>query len=834
MRELAAMQVELMGESLWWAAVVGVVGVALIVYAWMVRREVLGERESVGGRGFEGARVFGVRLELCALIGGILCLVGIGVILFLPERSGEWAGFLWTIVAAVGAVFLFYRRVYRYLSRWRLGVLFSLRALGLVALAFLLFVAVVGFVRAPENRPRVGIVVDGSGAMGYSDAVNESSRYLQGAIAVQDTLGPRLGKAFDVQVFAYDGKHAEAVGAEALRGISPEGEVTDLGAAVGMGSEKASRVILISDGIHNGARSVGVEFANAGAMAVPVDTVRVGSSEVEPSSVPDIAVAGVEGPESAVVNNGVTVVASIKSTAMSDRTIRVMLQEGTGEKVLDEQRLVLHSGATPQTVKLKFTPEKVGRATVKVRVPVDPGERSAANNEQEFSLIVTDPKLAVLYVEGRVRPEVGPLRRMLQQDPNVDAVTLVQTQAGKFDMQGTKEGDDLRGLPTSLAQWKRFKVVILGDLDATFVNAEQHRDLEQIVREGAGVLMIGGQNSFAPGGWGKTSLANILPVELGAVSPAQINTKFVPRWTAEGKVHSIFAGISGDFIGPDGTMPGQQMPELSGCVAIAGAKAGASVLAVHPTADVNGSPAIVLAVEQYGKGRSAAFAADTTWHWNLFLRGMGKDSPYNRFWGQMVRWLASQEELQKKSGPSVVAMLGKERYEAGEPVVLRAAVTDVEGQSTNYANVWGEVTGPDGKVSRVPMAARTEEGQVGVYEGKIEPAMSGAFAVVVRATKEKADLGKDSTTFSVLSAAGEREVLAANPATLQEISRLTGGNYVELSGVGALADRLVAELPAGEAAVKTSVPLYDHRGFFFLFVGAFAGEWFLRRKWQLQ
>ncbi|MGN6369770.1 MAG: hypothetical protein ACTHN5_16040, partial [Phycisphaerae bacterium] len=293
-------------------------------------------------------------------------------------------------------------------------------------------------------------------------------------------------------------------------------------------------------------------------------------------------------------------------------------------------------------------------------------------------------------------------------------------------------------------------------------------------------------------------------------------------------------GLAGYFPGPDGGKPEHGVPELSGCVAIAGAKAGASVLAVHPGAKVNGAPAIVLAVEQYGKGRSAAFAADTTWHWNLFLRGMGKDSPYNRFWGQMVRWLASEEDLQKKNGPSVVAMLGKEKYEAGEKVVLRAAVTDREGQSTNYANVWAEVTGPDGKVSRVAMAAQQAEGSVGEYAGTVEPGMSGKYGVVVRGEKEKVDLGKDTTNFEVLAAAGERDVLAAEPGTLREISRLTGGNYVELPGVGALADRLVAELPAGAVAVKTAVPLYHPRGFFFVVIGCLGVEWFLRRKWQLQ
>jgi hypothetical protein len=356
-----------------------------------------------------------------------------------------------------------------------------------------------------------------------------------------------------------------------------------------------------------------------------------------------------------------------------------------------------------------------------------------------------------------------------------------------------------------------------------------------VVREGAGLVMIGGQNSFAPGGWDKTVLATLLPVSLAPVTPAQIYKEFVPQLTAAGTVHPIFRNVASYFIMPDGKTPAQQMPTLSGCVALAGAKPGAEILAVHPTEKINGAPAIVLAVQQYGKGRTAAFAADTTWHWNLFLRELGKKSPYNQFWAQMVRWLASDENLQKKSGPSVTAMLAKERYEAGEPVTLRAAVTDKDGQSTMYASpAWADITGPDGKTAHVPLAARQDPGRIGIYEAVYQPKMSGQHKVVFGASKDGAELGKDESSFLVLSAAGEKDVLAAQPRTLEEISRTTGGSPVELAGVASLADRLLASLPPASVVTRTKTPLFNNRIFFFLFIAFFAGEWFLRRKWQLQ
>ncbi len=849
---------ELLGQSPWWIAVGLLVGVALLVYSLLTWRALRPAPAPVGTPAARTALpAIPPSLPLTAAITGMAAIAGTLLLAWVHGWFNAAAArhstspaipiFLLLILAA--AIFLFYRGVYTSLTRSRRITLVSLRVLGMSALVLLLFRPVLAIVQGPSaTKPVLAIVVDASASMGYNDAPNQPNRFRQSALAIQNTLVPRLEKSFRFQIYAYDGIHTEPLpGADDLDKILPLGEVTDLGAAITLPGNGAAQTILFSDGIHNGPVNMDAELAQAGSGGGGggvgrVNTVRVGSSDMEPSAVPDIAVVSVDGPQTAIINNQVTLTATIKSTAMADRTIRVMMNAKDtlpNAKPLDEQRLVLRSGPTGQTVQFHFTPDKVGRVVLRVQVPVDPAERSDVNNQQDFALLVTDPKLTVLYVEGRVRPEVGPLRRMLEADPNLVLVSMVQTVAGRFEMTGLKPGDDLKGLPTTPAQWKRFKVILLGDLDASYLNAQQQKDLDQAVRDGAGLLMIGGQNSFAPGGWDKTTLAQILPVSLEKIIPAQLNSPFIPQLTAIGSAHPIFRNIAPFFLTPEGKKTGDTVPELSGCVALGTPKAGATVLAVHPAEKVGGQPATVLAVQQYGKGRSAAFAADTTYRWNLTLRALGKDSPYNRFWGQMIRWLAAQESLEKKTGASVTAMLAKERFESGEPVPLRAAVTDKDGQATNYAKVWADISGPDGKTKRVDLTATGTQsgGDMGIYDSPgsaYKPAMAGTYKVAFGASKDNADLGKDSTTFLVMPVAGERDVLAAQPRTLEIIAARTSGTAVDLAGLDALADRLLATAGPPPDATLSSLPLSQPRPFFLVFIGLIAVEWLLRRKWQLQ
>ncbi len=57
-------------------------------------------------------------------------------------------------------------------------------------------------------------------------------------------------------------------------------------------------------------------------------------------------------------------------------------------------------------------------------------------------------------------------------------------------------------------------VIILGDLDASAIASANHAAIRQRIASGAGILLLGGYHSFDAGGYGRSSLEKVFPVEL--------------------------------------------------------------------------------------------------------------------------------------------------------------------------------------------------------------------------------------------------------------------------------------------------------------------------------
>jgi hypothetical protein len=338
----------------------------------------------------------------------------------------------------------------------------------------------------------------------------------------------------------------------------------------------------------------------------------------------------------------------------------------------------------------------------------------------------------------------------------------------------------------------------------------------------------------------------------GDKSSAQDKSRFVPKLTVDGATHPIMDGLT-DWFGVDDKPAVKALPPLNGNVIVGKPKTGAQVLLVHRDRNgPDGNPEIVLAVQRYGEGRSAAFTLDTTYLWYLPLRGMGQDSPFNKLWGQMIRWLAGQDVRDRQRGAGLEALINKSNYQLGENVKLRVRVRDERGDATSHAEVSVTLTNQaDNKPKTLQVPAN--DSQQGLYELIIPNPDKGDYAMEVVATKDGKELGRRKLAFTVIPPADEMLKIAANPQLLTAIANETHGMYYELGQFPQFIDQLIRSDPKFGQPQQRSVPLDDYIRDLAAVVGAdpqwdakydlpvqaglmvllLVSEWVIRRQWQL-
>lgn len=745
------------------------------------------------------------------------------------------------------AVGVFYGNVYEYLGRWRIAGLMALRVAAIAALMAVLFrPAVVLAPPADAARPTLAVLLDRSGSMGVADR-GAVSRHRLAAESLGFQAG-RIERHFRPVWQCFDAGVTTAADAEALAELAPQagGEgVTDLAGALleataGHEHARLAGVLLLTDGIHNAPADALAAAVRAG---VGVYVSAVGSTDADARTVPNVRLLGVEAPTELIRDNQATITIRARIDGLANTACRLTLREEGVAAPLATMDVVAESSGQVVTRELKYTP--AGRSIEgeqpdvrRLKLALEPlaDEADTADNSSSLHVIVTEPRIRVLYVEGTVRPEFKFLRRLLDSDPNVQFLALVRMGANRFLSQGNIAGSQLEALPATAGELAAFDVIIIGDLDRTFWTGQQLELLKQWVQAGGGLLMLGGHSSFGPGGYGQTSIEDVLPVTLGGRDQPQETTPMVPQLTAEGLRHGVFEGIGGFFGGPGGQKPDESLPplpELLGCVTVPAAKPGATVLAVHPSRANEAGPLVVLAVWQQGKGRSAAFTADTTSQWHMKLAGMGAKSPYDRFWGQLLRYLANAQTKGRKSRPALLLRTAEPTGMSGQAVRVRGRLVAGE---VDLSTVRLSCRATDGKTQLdVPMAF---DAASGMFEGSFEPTSSGTFTIAASATDDKGQaLASDELALAVTARSAEMERLSRNDELLRQIAHRSGGQYVpDPAQLPELLDKLIerSRLAAPPAPSAPPLPLYNYTVLLGAFVCLMTTEWLLRRRWQLQ
>jgi len=767
------------------------------------------------------------------------------------EGGHSWITLLVVALVALVLTIFFYRRgVLRTSSgkgRLRGRILLGLRLAVVLLVVLLLFRPVLSMQSETTSKRSLILVLDQSASMATTDEAGGSSRFDQARNRLLD-WSKRLAKDFDLHLIAFADQAVPVADFKELGNLQPNGEATSLTRALNTAAGAVPRrdieaIVLLSDGVHNAA---GDPVATARKLGVVTHTIGVGSSLRGNSSYRDIAVTGLECPPQLPINNQARIVGFVDAIGFGGHVVKVQLEED-GKKI-EEAELVLDNVEGPQEVAFQFLPTVKGRHTYTVRVPVQPEEKISQNNHRAAEALVVDARIRVLYIEGTLRAEYGALvDRFLSKDADIEFCALVQTRRNVFLQRTNMAGIKLDAIPTDPAILGKFDVVVIGDLDSSFLKPAQMELLNKRVREGAGLLMLGGYNSLGPGGYGGTLLEEILPVAVGGRNIGQITEPFLPVLTPEGRGHPIFANITPFFptqdAAPSADPPGKGtrnvnegpkvtgLPPLEGCVRVGRAKAGASVLAVHPTSQM-----AVLAVHRIGKGRAAVFTGDTTRNWQQVPRALDRDSPFLRFWGQIIRWTANRTE-EVKGEASIAARTDKAYYEPDSPIGLLAVVRNKNGEGDTKAQVTARVKGPDGQETVQPLAL--VPGPPGNYAGSFEPKRSGSYEIIVEArlgatgpAVSAARLLAETIKVEVGRPNLEFDRLDLDEKMLGRIASATGGRYWHLS----TADRLLDELDRKEQTRRLMLeqPLYWPPLFMTLVVGLLTTEWAIRKRYQLR
>ncbi len=728
-------------------------------------------------------------------------------------------------LVAIALATVLYHKAFGMLKRMQWQKLLLLRIVAILVVILLLFKPTLSYHEELLEKPALVFLLDTSSSMSITDDASGISRFDQARTQLEKWC-EQLKDDFRLHVMEFS-EQATALESPAQLGtLSPTGKATSLSGALLAASQSVPKkevaaVFLLSDGIHNSARS---PLEIVGKLGMVVNTVGVGASLRNNLSYRDIQVTGVDCPDRLMVNNKAKITGMVEGIGLAGRVIKVVLEED--DKPIAEQELTLDGVEGSQKVEFEFRPSVKGRHSYTVRCPPIPEEKIVENNHRSTVALVVEPGIRVLYIEGTLRGEYGAIvDRFLSKDPDLEFCSLIQTRPNVFLKRSNMEGLNLSAIPSDAETLNKFDVFIIGDLDSSYFKAQQQELILQRVRNGAGLLMLGGYHSLGPGGYAGTPVGEALPAVLGGRDIGQVNDPFLPLLTPDGARHPIMANIAGFFPTRSGPPKDAGLPELDGCTRIESVRAGATVLAVHPT-EANQMP--ILAVQPLDKGRTAVFCGDTTRKWQQGPRAMDQESPFLRFWGQMVRWLAGRATTVEAKA-SVTSSTDKGYYEPEEPVRISAVARDDKGEGTANAQVAAKVKGPS-QAEEVPLAV--VPGPVGHYGGTLQPKVAGRYEIVVESRVGQLTIAAEKLVIEVGRPNLEYEKLDMDEKLLSRIASDSGGRYRHISVAGSLIEQL--DRTQQQKKVILERQLYWPPGFWTLFVVVLTVEWILRRRYQLR
>ena len=484
------------------------------------------------------------------------------------------------------------------------------------------------FVRNLErsSMPEIAVLADASGSMNTRDVdagngVVSREQWVRQQVQ-RKFWGPlEAGAKVSVEPFSTPSTNENAINGTDLN-LALEGALHRY--------KNLKAVLLLSDGDWNTGKSPLGTATRYRKQNIPIFTIAAGRE----TPMPDLVLESVSAPAYGLFGEEIAVAFKVSSHLPREVKTTIAISDNFGESARKDITIPANGEVEDSIL---WSPREVGEVTATIKLPVEPDEAIAENNERTFHMSVRVEKLKVLVVDSLPRWEYRYLRNALARDPGVDMrCLLLHPDLGP--------GDGLNyiaAFPDSKEALSPYDVVFLGDV---------------------------------------------------GIGDNELTDQDAELLTTEGKRHWLTRFDSDEERNDE---LWKQLPGFYWSAAVEKSRPGSEVLAVHSALRNQWGRMPLLVTRTVGNGKVLFLGTDSAWRWR---RGV-EDKFHYRFWGQVVRWMAHQRHLSGKEG--IRLSYSPETPEAGDTVFLQSTVLDESGFPIDKGPVTGKITSPGGRMERL-------------------------------------------------------------------------------------------------------------------------------------
>uniref|UniRef100_UPI00036B29BC VWA domain-containing protein n=1 Tax=Paenisporosarcina sp. TG-14 TaxID=1231057 RepID=UPI00036B29BC len=252
---------------------------------------------------------------------------------------------------------------------------------------------------------------------------------------------------------------------------------------------KATRIVLLSDGLENSGL-VSDQLSRMAASDVEIDTYLLNQPQSD-----DVAITSFETPPVAFEGEQQQLIVQVEST----KAITGELILSQNDTFISTQAVQIESGSNTFTLRHA----SIGEGLLKYQVKLNVAKDALLENNQLTSVTMVEsaPKLLIVSSDKFT----SPIPTYIDQDVvKIDAIVASD-------------------LPVDLSNYLSYDAIIFDNVPGYQVGEAKMTVIEQAVKNfGVGFMMVGGDNSYGLGGYFKTPIEKLLPVEMEVKGKQQL------------------------------------------------------------------------------------------------------------------------------------------------------------------------------------------------------------------------------------------------------------------------------------------------------------------------